>query len=185
LTGRNEHPDHDVIAAFRKRFLPQLRSLFIEVLKLVSRKMGLHNLGSVALDGMKVNTNASRHGVLSYEHSKTIEKHLRREVEGSETYVGHCARAKIEPLVVTGRCRLPFRTTRMQNRQPYDSVRYVSNDPAADIRDRVRTRVGNHSFRATGITQCLKNGGWREIAQQWLPTSRRGRLPYLIVETMK
>jgi site-specific recombinase XerD len=30
----------------------------------------------------------------------------------------------------------------------------------------IRTRVGNHSFRATGITQYLKNGGRREIAQQ-------------------
>jgi hypothetical protein len=28
----NEHPDHDTIAAFRKRFLPQLESLFVEVL---------------------------------------------------------------------------------------------------------------------------------------------------------
>jgi site-specific recombinase XerD len=30
----------------------------------------------------------------------------------------------------------------------------------------IKTRVGNHSFRATGITQYLKNGGRREIAQQ-------------------
>ena len=30
----------------------------------------------------------------------------------------------------------------------------------------IRTRVGNHSFRATGIIQYLKNGGRREIAQQ-------------------
>jgi len=29
----------------------------------------------------------------------------------------------------------------------------------------IKTRVGNHSFRATGITQYLKNGGRREIAQ--------------------
>jgi site-specific recombinase XerD len=30
----------------------------------------------------------------------------------------------------------------------------------------IRTRVGNHTFRATGITQYLKNGGRRELAQQ-------------------
>ena len=30
----------------------------------------------------------------------------------------------------------------------------------------IKTRVGNHSFRATGITQYLKNGGRRELAQQ-------------------
>jgi integrase len=30
----------------------------------------------------------------------------------------------------------------------------------------IKTRIGNHSFRATGITQYLRNGGRREIAQQ-------------------
>lgn len=30
----------------------------------------------------------------------------------------------------------------------------------------LQTRIGNHSFRATGITQYLKNGGKLEIAQQ-------------------
>jgi site-specific recombinase XerD len=30
----------------------------------------------------------------------------------------------------------------------------------------LRTRIGNHSFRATGITEYLKNGGKLEIAQQ-------------------
>ena len=30
----NEHPDHDTIAAFRKRFLGQIEGLFVEVLKL-------------------------------------------------------------------------------------------------------------------------------------------------------
>jgi len=30
----------------------------------------------------------------------------------------------------------------------------------------IKTRIGNHTFRATGITQYLKNGGRRELAQQ-------------------
>jgi integrase len=30
----------------------------------------------------------------------------------------------------------------------------------------IKTKVGNHSFRATGITEYLRNGGRREIAQQ-------------------
>jgi site-specific recombinase XerD len=30
----------------------------------------------------------------------------------------------------------------------------------------IKTRIGNHSFRATGITQYLRNGGRRELAQQ-------------------
>jgi len=30
----------------------------------------------------------------------------------------------------------------------------------------IATKIGNHSFRATGITEYLRNGGRRELAQQ-------------------
>jgi transposase len=76
----NEHPDHDTIAAFRKRFLGHIEALFVEVLKL-ARMMGMLKLGTVALDGTKVHANASRHSALSYGHAKKIEKQLRREVK--------------------------------------------------------------------------------------------------------
>ena len=33
----NEHPDHDTIASFRRRFLKQIEALFVEVLKLAGR----------------------------------------------------------------------------------------------------------------------------------------------------
>jgi len=75
----NEHPDHDTIATFRKRFLPQIEGLFIEVLKL-ARAMGVLKLGTVALDGTKLHANASRHSALSYGHAKKLEKQLKREV---------------------------------------------------------------------------------------------------------
>jgi transposase len=75
----NEHPDHDTIATFRKRFLPQIQVLFVEVLQL-ARTMGMLKLGTVALDGTKVHANASRHGALSYGHAKKIEKQLKKEV---------------------------------------------------------------------------------------------------------
>jgi len=64
----NEHPDHDTIASFRRRFLPQIQALFVEVLRL-AREMGVLKLGTVALDGIKVHANASRHSALSYEHA--------------------------------------------------------------------------------------------------------------------
>jgi transposase len=76
----NEHPDHDTIAAFRKRFLGQIESLFIEVLKL-ARTMGMLKMGTVALDGTKIHANASRHSALSYGHAKKIEKQLKKEVQ--------------------------------------------------------------------------------------------------------
>lgn len=55
----NSHPDHDTIAAFRRRFLTQIEALFVQVLML-AREMGLLKLGTVALDGTKVHANARR-----------------------------------------------------------------------------------------------------------------------------
>jgi transposase len=76
----NDHPDHDTIAAFRKRFLSHIEPLFVEVLKVASA-MGMLKLGTVALDGTKVHANASRHTALSYGHAGKIEKQLKKEVQ--------------------------------------------------------------------------------------------------------
>ncbi|MDQ2764578.1 MAG: IS1182 family transposase [Pseudomonadota bacterium] len=75
----NQHPDHDTIAAFRRRFLPQIETLFVQVLG-VAREMGVLKLGTVALDGTKIHANASRHSALSHEHAGKIEAQLKAEV---------------------------------------------------------------------------------------------------------
>jgi transposase len=75
----NQHPDHDTIANFRRRFLKEIEGLFVDVLK-IAREMGMLNLGTVGLDGTKVHANASRHSALSYEHLTKIEEQLKAEV---------------------------------------------------------------------------------------------------------
>jgi hypothetical protein len=75
----NDHPDHDTIAAFRRRFLKEIEGLFVQVLA-VAREMGVLKLGTVALDGTKIHANASRHSALSYEHAGKIEAQLQAEV---------------------------------------------------------------------------------------------------------
>ena len=75
----NDHPDHDTIATFRRRFLPEIEGLFVKVL-LLAREMGVLNLGTVALDGTKIHANASRHRALSYEHAGKLEAQLKAEV---------------------------------------------------------------------------------------------------------
>ncbi|MEX0828087.1 MAG: IS1182 family transposase [Haliea sp.] len=76
----NTHPDHDTIASFRRRFLPQLENLFVQVL-LLAREMKLMKLGRIALDGTKMKANASKHKALSYAHAKKIEAQLKAEVK--------------------------------------------------------------------------------------------------------
>ena len=75
----NDHPDHDTIAAFRRRFLKEIEALFVAVL-MMAREMGVLKLGTVGLDGTKIHANASRHSALSYEHASKIEAQLKAEV---------------------------------------------------------------------------------------------------------
>lgn len=74
------HPDHDTLAAFRRRFLDELAGLFVQVLEL-AQEMKLLKLGSVCLDGTKVHANASRHSALSHGHLQKLEVQLKAEVQ--------------------------------------------------------------------------------------------------------
>jgi hypothetical protein len=76
----NTHPDHDTLATFRRRFLKEVETLFVQVLVL-AREMKLLKLGHIALDGTKVGANASKHKALSWAHANKIEAQLRQEVQ--------------------------------------------------------------------------------------------------------
>ena len=76
----NQHLDHDTIAAFRQQHLPVLAQLFTQVLQLCD-KAGLVKLGHVAIDGAKLQANASKHKAMSYERMEEKEKQLKAEVE--------------------------------------------------------------------------------------------------------
>src|SRR5437660_4794089 len=75
----DQHPDHDSIAAFRQRHLPALAGLFVQGLRLC-QAAGLVKLGHVALDGTKVQANASKHKAMSYARMTATEQQLEREV---------------------------------------------------------------------------------------------------------
>jgi transposase len=75
----NDHPDHDTIATFRRRFLKEIEALFVQVL-LLAREMGVLKMGTIGLDGTKIHANASRHSALSHDHAVKIEAQLKAEV---------------------------------------------------------------------------------------------------------
>jgi transposase len=76
----DEHPDHSTLAEFRKRHLAALAGLFGQALQLC-QKAGLVKLGHVAIDGSKLQGNASKHKAMSYERMGETEKRLQAEVE--------------------------------------------------------------------------------------------------------
>jgi transposase len=73
LSG-GEHPHFTTINGFRERHLARLEELFVQVLRLC-RQAGLVRLGHVALDGTKVQANASKHKAMS--HGRMIEEERR------------------------------------------------------------------------------------------------------------
>jgi len=58
------HPDHDTLAAFRRRCLDEWATLFVPGLELAT-EMTLLKLGPISLDGTKVPATAARHSALS------------------------------------------------------------------------------------------------------------------------
>jgi Transposase domain (DUF772) len=67
----NQHPDHDTIAAFRRRFLQEICS------SRCWRWRARWACSRWARDGTKIHANASRHSALSYEHAGKIEAQLK------------------------------------------------------------------------------------------------------------
>ena len=73
-------PDHSTICNFRNRHREALVGLFVQVLQLC-REAGLVKLGHVALDGTKMQANASKHKAMSYDRMGRDEPELAAEVE--------------------------------------------------------------------------------------------------------
>ena len=73
------HPDHDTIATFRKRFLPEIQELFVQIL-LIAQAMGMLRLGNISLDGSKIHADASKSKAISYKRLLAIEAQLQQQV---------------------------------------------------------------------------------------------------------
>jgi transposase len=79
ITG-NTHPDHNSINTFRRRFLEELKGLFVQIL-LRAYGLGVLQLGDLSLDGSKVHANASKHKAMSWDYANRLEDQLHAEVE--------------------------------------------------------------------------------------------------------
>jgi transposase len=74
------HPHFTTINEFRNRYRTEYAELFKHVLKLC-RAAGMVSLGHIAIDGTKLNANASKHKAMSYERMKEDEQRLSAEIE--------------------------------------------------------------------------------------------------------
>ena len=80
VLAAGNHPDHSRISEFRRKHLEELEDLFLQVFQICQR-MGLVELGNVALDGTKVQASASKHKATSYERMLEEEERLKEEIQ--------------------------------------------------------------------------------------------------------
>jgi transposase len=79
VIAAEQHPHFTTVNQFRLDHLEALNALFCQVLDMCA-KAGLVNLGHVALDGTRIQANASKHKAMSYERMKKTEERLKKEV---------------------------------------------------------------------------------------------------------
>lgn len=73
------HPHFTTINEFRATYRAECSKLFLHVLRLC-QAAGMVSLGHIAIDGTKVNANASKHKAMSYERMQADERRLTAEI---------------------------------------------------------------------------------------------------------
>jgi transposase len=76
----NHHPDHDTICAFRTANKVAFEAAFVTVLQM-AQQLKLTKLGTVSIDGSKVQANASKHAAVSYARAGEMLAQLELEVQ--------------------------------------------------------------------------------------------------------
>ena len=76
----NHHPDHDSICVFRTANRAAFQAAFVTVLQL-AQQLRLTRVGTVSVDGTKVQANASKHAAVSYQRAGELIAQLQLEVQ--------------------------------------------------------------------------------------------------------
>ena len=75
-----QRPNYRTLARFRRRNARAIKGLFKETVLLCAR-LGMVNLGHIALDGTKLKANTSKHKAMSYGRMKEEEERLEQEID--------------------------------------------------------------------------------------------------------
>ena len=79
FVAANLHPDHDTIAVFRRSNKAAFEAAFLQVL-LLARESGLLKLGTVSIDGTKIDANASKIRSVRYDRACELRSKLAADI---------------------------------------------------------------------------------------------------------
>jgi transposase len=161
-----ERPDFRTISLFRKNHLDAFADVFVQVLRL-AQAAGLVRLGTIAVDGTKMQGNASRHKAMSYGYMTQEVGRLRAEIDALLKQAQDVDAADEAALGTRRGDELPEELRRRQDRLAVIEAamkRLEAEAKAAADAERQRRAAEDAERQRTG-------------------TKRRGREPGPIVET--
>lgn len=79
FVAANTHPDHDTIAVFRRTNKAAFEAAFLHVL-LLARESGLLRVGTVSIDGTKIDANASKIRSVRYDRARELRAKLTADI---------------------------------------------------------------------------------------------------------
>jgi transposase len=146
------HPDHDTLAHFRKTFLPEITTLFAQVL-LIADEAGVLKLGAMSRDGTKRHADASKSKAVSDNRLIEIEAHLRKEVEDLMALGGRAEQGEPLPegLVIRDEIvRRQERRTSLAEAKAVIEARAEARDRADHVAYEAKRRERAEKARTTG-----------------------------------
>lgn len=161
-----DRPDFRTISLFRKDHLDAFADVFVQVLRL-AHAAGLVRLGTIAVDGTKIQGNASRHKAMSYGYMTKEVVRLRGEID---TLLKQAEAVDAEDDAVLGTRRGDELPEELRRRQ----------DRLAVIEGAMKRLEAEARAEATAEKQRREEA---EAERQRTGTKRRGREPGPIVET--
>jgi transposase len=161
-----DRPDFRTISLFRKNHLDAFADVFVQVLRL-ARAAGLVRLGAIAVDGTKLQGNASRHKAMSYGHMTKEVVRLRAEIDA---LLRQAETVDAQDDAMLGARRGDELPDELRRRQ----------DRLATIEAAMRRLEAEAKAAADAERQRRADG---DAERQRTGTKRRGREPGPIVET--
>lgn len=161
-----DRPDFRTISLFRKDHLDAFADIFVQVLRL-AQAAGLVRLGTIAVDGTKIQGNASRHKAMSYGYMTKEVVRLRAEID---TLLKQAETVDAEDDAVLGTRRGDELPEELRRRQ----------DRLAVIEEAMKRLEAEARAAAAAEKQRREES---EAERQRTGTKRRGREPGPIVET--
>ena len=99
FVAANLHPDHDTVASFRRTNKAAIEAAFLHVL-LLAREAGLLRLGTVSIDGTKIDADASKIRSVRYDRATALRAKLAADIAALTAQVEAADSADQDPQVL-------------------------------------------------------------------------------------